>query len=70
MIYYDEELRKIFGKKYQGCTQAGDELVEYRLKPGQVATPEESAKVGELPKSARQEIDDLKARVDKLEGRA
>lgn len=76
---FDEELRKIFGDKYEGCTQRGDELVEYRLKPGEMATPEELAKVNALPKGAKVEIDaikakiadydDLKARVENIEGK-
>lgn len=76
-ISFELELRKIFGDKYVGCTQRNDELVEYRLKPGEVATPEELAKVAALPKGLRAEIDkikdkladydELKAKVAKLE---
>lgn len=79
MVSYEQELRRIFGDKFQGCTQAGDELVEYRLQPGQTATAAELVEVNALPKSARQEIDeikakiadygDIKARVEKLEGK-
>lgn len=67
MIDFEIELSKIFGAKYQGCTQAGDELVEYRLKPGAVATPEELAQVNALSKGLRTEINILKARVEKME---
>lgn len=63
MISFDEELGKIFGDKYVGCTQRDDELEEYRLKPGEVATPEELAKIAALPKGIRAEIDELKAKL-------
>ncbi|GAI31599.1 unnamed protein product, partial [marine sediment metagenome] len=43
MINLDDELKRIFGDKYQGCTQTADELTEYRLWPGEVATVEELA---------------------------
>ncbi len=61
MISFDEELEKIFGDKYKGCTQAGDELVEYRLKPGETATPGELAQVDALPKGLRLELDEVRA---------
>lgn len=48
MINFDEELRKIFGAKYQGCTQSSDRLIEWRLKSGEVATEEELNQVGLL----------------------
>ena len=77
MINYDEELRNIFGSKYQGCTQEGDKLIEYRLQPGKAATAGELAQVDALPKGMRAEIDNinatlvdyatLKARVEILE---
>ncbi len=67
MISFDDELRKIFGDKYEGCTQTGDELTEYRLKSGEVATAGELAQVDALPKGAKAELDELKARVEKLE---
>ena len=67
MIDYNEELRNIFGDKYQGCTQRGDELVEYRLKPGRTATAAELASVDALPKGMRSEIETLKNRLGKLE---
>ncbi len=77
MISFDDELGKIFGDKYEGCTQTGDELTEYRLKSGEVATAEELAQVDALPKGMRTELnemkakiadyDSLKARVEKLE---
>lgn len=77
MINFNEELKRIFGDKYQGCTQRDDELVEYRLKPGKVAAAEELAQVAALPKGAKVELyeikakiadyDNLKARVEKLE---
>lgn len=66
MINFDGELTRIFGRKYQGCTQTNDELVEYRLKPGKVATPSELAQVAALPKGMRAEIDELKAKYDNL----
>jgi len=73
MPNFDEELRKIFGDKYEGCTQRGDELVEYRLKPGYSATAEELAMVDALPKSEiaelRDKVKNLTARLDKLEAR-
>lgn len=63
MINFDNELQKIFGDKYGGCTQAGDELVKYRLKPSSVATPEELAQVDALPKGVRRELDEIKAKI-------
>lgn len=58
MIKFDEEFRKIFGDKYEGCTQAGDELLEYRLKPGEVATAEELNQVAALPQGFKVEMED------------
>jgi len=46
-LFYNE-LKKIFGEKFEGCTQEGDELIEYRLRPGQVATSAELAQMAEL----------------------
>ena len=66
VINFDSELRKIFGDKFEGCTQEGDELVEYRLKPGRIASSGELSAAGTLSKSTRAEIDELKARLDKV----
>ena len=66
MIRFDEGLKKIFGEKYEGCTQRGDDLVEYRLKPGKVATAGELAQVDTLPKGIRAEILKLQDEVKKL----
>lgn len=67
MKNFDDELKRIFGDKYQGCTQRGDELVEYRLKPGEVASPGELAKVAALPQGIRADVEDLKSKVKDLE---
>lgn len=70
MIRFDEELREIFGDRYEGCTQAGDELVEYRLKPGEAATSEELAQVEVLLHGGmRTEVDELKTKLDDLQAR-
>lgn len=63
MIDFDYELRRIFGDKYQGCTQRSDELVEYRLKNGEEATFGELAQVEALPKGMRIELDEIKAKI-------
>lgn len=63
MISFDKELRKIFGDKYVGCTQRDEELMEYRLKSGEVATPEELAQVAALPKGLRAELAEIKAKI-------
>ncbi|GAH36733.1 unnamed protein product, partial [marine sediment metagenome] len=63
-----EELQRIFGDKYGGSTQRGDELVEYHLKPGEAATEDELDQVGLLtmPRSTHistvDAIDPTKAR--------
>lgn len=67
MTNFDNDLRQIFGDKYEGCTQRDDELVEYRLNPGEVATPEELAQVEALPKGIRAEVEILKTKVKDLE---
>lgn len=63
MVSFEKELRRIFGEKYEGCTQAGDELVEYRLKSGKVATSEELTQVAALPKGIRLELEEIKAKI-------
>lgn len=68
-IDYEVELQKIFGDKYEGCTQNGDGLVEYRLKPERMATPEELSKVVALPKGMRAEIDPLKTDIRAIKER-
>ncbi len=61
MVNFDEELSTIFGKKYQGCTQSGDRLVEYRLNDGKTASVAELAAVESLPKGIESNVAELKA---------
>ena len=69
MTNYKIELIRIFGSKYQGCRRSADELIDYWLKPGEVATPEELAQVEALPKGIRAEIDELKVEIKALKER-
>ena len=69
MINFEKELKQIFGSKYEGCTQADDELIEYRLKYNLLPTEQELQKVNALPISRRQEIDELKLKITVLENR-
>lgn len=79
MIDFDKELQPIFGNKYEGCTQKDDELIEYRLNKGEVATAQELAQVDALPKGLKVELveikakiadyDELKAKVEELENK-
>lgn len=66
MINFEEELKRIFGDRLEGHTQRDDELVEYRLKPGETASAAELAEVAKLPKGKRADLEELRADLDAL----
>ena len=67
MISFNDELRAIFGNKYVGCTQAGEDLVEYKLESGKTATPDELAQIEALPKGVNARLAKIEAKLVEID---